>query len=477
MKKKRKNVISVSFIGENAHDVTGSMTLIKFNDKNILLEAGLFQGLSVDKDFEINSKQFKEFKPKEIDYVFIGHIHADHSLLIPRLFKEGFRGKVIMPGHGKELLETMAKDSAFIIAKDATYLSKQKGKKIEPIYTEDHVSLMIENTLEFQMNQENQLTEDLSFTFIPSGHIINAAQIILKIKIGNLTKKILYTSDLGNIAIPKLYAEPFSEAKGHFDLVIGESTYGREDKYIKKKDREKELDKLKRIILHTINEKGKVLIPIFSLDRAQHVATELYTVFKNDPEFKTKVLIDSPLACKISSLYLKLLPDETRTIWQEVMNWENLYLIRDYESSEAARKNEEPMIILSAPGFITKGRSLEWVKTLIEDKRNCIITCGYFPKDSILYKIKNGTVSKIKINNKFYKNNIPCHSLLSFSSHMQKRNLINYYSKLDTPSLVLVHGSQESKNALKEDLDKIIYEQAKNMTIYSSHKNMSLLIK
>lgn len=60
---------------------------------------------------------------------------------------------------------------------------------------------------------------------------------------------------------------------------------------------------------------------------------------------------------------------------------------------------------------------------------------------------------------------------------MQKRNLINYYSKLDTPSLVLVHGSQESKNALKEDLDKIIYEQAKNMTIYSSHKNMSLLIK
>lgn len=477
MKKKRKNVVDVTFLGENAHDVTGSMTLIHFNDKNILLEAGLFQGISVEKDFEINSRQIKGFKPKEIDYIFLGHIHADHSLLIPRLFKEGFRGKVIAPVNSKELLKVMAKDSAFIISKDAAYLSKQRGKHVNPFYEEDHVSLMLDNIYEFQFNQENQLDDDLSFTFIPSGHIIAAAQIILKIKIGNIYKKILYTSDLGNIAIPKLYAEPFSEARGHFDLVIGESTYGHEDKYIKKRDREKELDKLKRMILHTIKEKGKVLIPIFSLDRAQQMATELYSIFKNETDFKTKVLIDSPLACKISNIYTRILPENTRDLWCEVMKWENLELVKDFEKSEAARRLEEPLIVLSAPGFITKGRSLEWAKTLVEDERNCIITCGYFPENSILYKIKNGTVSRIKINNKFYKNNVPCHSLLSFSSHMQKKNLINYYSGLDTNTLVLVHGSSESKAALKSEIEKKLYDTAKQMNIYASHRNMSLQLK
>lgn len=477
MKKKRKNVVDVTFLGENAHDVTGSMTLIHFNDKNILLEAGLFQGISVEKDFEINSRQIKGFKPKKIDYIFLGHIHADHSLLIPRLFKEGFRGKVIAPVNSKELLKVMAKDSAFIISKDAAYLSKQRGKHVNPFYEEDHVSLMLDNIYEFQFNQENQLDDDLSFTFIPSGHIIAAAQIILKIKIGNIYKKILYTSDLGNIAIPKLYAEPFSEARGHFDLVIGESTYGHEDKYIKKRDREKELDKLKRMILHTIKEKGKILIPIFSLDRAQQMATELYSIFKNEPDFKTKVLIDSPLACKISNIYTRILPENTRDLWCEVMKWENLELVKDFEKSEAARRVEEPLIVLSAPGFITKGRSLEWVKTLVEDERNHIITCGYFPENSILYKIKNGTVSRIKINNKFYKNNAPCHSLLSFSSHMQKKNLINYYSGLDTNTLVLVHGSFESKAALKLEIEKKLYDTAKQMNIYASHRNMSLQLK
>jgi metallo-beta-lactamase family protein len=121
---------------------------------------------------------------------------------------------------------------------------------------------------------------------VPSGHIIQSAQIVLWIKQGNNTRKILYTSDLGNISVEKHYIRKF-EPITNANLVIAESTYSRNDRSITQKDKLKDLEKIKTVVnQYCIERHGRVLIPIFSLDRTQNVLTLLYEIFGKDKNYK-----------------------------------------------------------------------------------------------------------------------------------------------------------------------------------------------
>ena len=120
---KKKDKIKVSFCGNNAMQVTGSCTHIEMNDKQILLECGLSQGKTILDDYRNNIKKF-DFNPSKIDYVFVGHGHIDHTGLLPRLVKEGFQGKIIVPKGNKEIIYELCKDCAFIMFKDCESLRK-----------------------------------------------------------------------------------------------------------------------------------------------------------------------------------------------------------------------------------------------------------------------------------------------------------------------------------------------------------------
>ena len=120
---KSKNKIKISFIGESANDVTGSCVHIKTPNRQILLECGSFQSCgSTLENYKINNKHF-DFKPKEIDYVFLAHNHVDHIGLLPKLYKEGCKAKVIAPDGSKSISEILLRDSAHIMDIDAKELS------------------------------------------------------------------------------------------------------------------------------------------------------------------------------------------------------------------------------------------------------------------------------------------------------------------------------------------------------------------
>lgn len=107
------------FVGNNAEDVTGSMILIKFANKQILLEAGLYQKNDYLESYKANTEKFK-FKPEEIDYIFIGHCHIDHIGLIPRLVKEGFSGKIIMTYPTSIISKHLLLNCSFILSDEAS---------------------------------------------------------------------------------------------------------------------------------------------------------------------------------------------------------------------------------------------------------------------------------------------------------------------------------------------------------------------
>lgn len=146
--KKKLKTDGILFCGENANDVTGSCTYIRFAGKQILLECGLYQDNSYLESYKINSKKFK-FNPEEIDYVFVEHVHIDHIGLLPRLVSEGFTGRIIMTKASAVIAKHLLLNCAFILEDEARVLSKRYSSKganvINTALMMGHNAISVEN--------------------------------------------------------------------------------------------------------------------------------------------------------------------------------------------------------------------------------------------------------------------------------------------------------------------------------------------
>lgn len=248
----------IMFVGNNAEDVTGSMTLIKFANKQILLEAGLYQNNDYLESYKVNTEKFK-FKPEEIDYVFVGHCHIDHIGLLPRLVKEGFTGKIIMTYPTSIISKHLLLNCVFILADEARVLSKRYGRDYSPIYSEDDVY----NTFKFytvynQYDTLFQLDDVVSFQWLKNSHCVGAAQLQLILNDGIKKRKLLYTSDIGALETKNHYVENTEVPTFYNDLIIMESTYGLNTR-ISKKTREFDVEHL-RVAIDTVLERHGTLV-------------------------------------------------------------------------------------------------------------------------------------------------------------------------------------------------------------------------
>lgn len=474
MSKKPKNKIRVSFVGENARDVTGSMTLVEMTDMKILLECGLYQSTSIKEDYKVNSSKFP-FRPKNIDYIFLTHAHIDHSGRIPALFAQGCKAKIICPSGTKDLFKTLALDSAYIISRDCEFLNKKYKMKASPIYTEDDVYEAMKYVQEYGYGEVFDIDEKISLRFTPSGHILGSAQIELWLTEGNQTKKILYTGDLGN-EIAKHYVKPL-ECVQKANLAICESTYSDSLRQVSSKDRETDFQKIKTVIKEVCCDKhGKVLFPTFSLDRTQNMLTYLYELFGQDESFNVPILIDSPLATKLTNIYLRLLkgPDQYRL--QEVLAWKNVHIVDSYEDSLWWQKQRRPMIVLAASGFMQAGRSRNWAKWILPDGRSHIIFIGFASEGSLAGKLRKAKSKTVSIDGKQYANRCGITTLHSFSSHIQHDEMLDYYSEINCEKICLVHGEYKKKCEFGKELQEIISKKNKTNKVVVANKSTSLLI-
>lgn len=234
---KKNNEIKVSFVDSvSASEVTGSNVYIQTPNHKILLDCGMHQSNNRKEDYLVNNRKTKEYKPKELDLIFISHQHADHQALCPKYYKDGFRGGIVVPKGSTETLKRMWIDSATINERDIEIINNQENKKWKPLYEISDVVGVEKYVVEKEINEKIIIDDELSFMFVPSGHLINGCQIILWITIDNVTKKIVYTGDLGNPLVDNKYVGKF-EKIDKCDLLIGESTYGdRKDIKIRKKN-------------------------------------------------------------------------------------------------------------------------------------------------------------------------------------------------------------------------------------------------
>lgn len=297
MAKKKLKTDGIFFTGKSSDDVTGSQYFIKFGNTNCLIECGLHQSASNDylDSYKINSEKF-QFKPSELDYVFVAHSHIDHCGLIPRLVSEGFSGKIITTKHTAQIMKPLLFNSCAIITDEARVLSKRYGREYKPLYTEDDVNRTLD-LIEIcdEYNRIYWLNDNVSFQWLNNSHCIGAAQLQLILQDGAKKKKVLYTSDLGALKSENHYVTNTEIPKMFNDVVIMESTYGDSKKNNNKK-RVADVEHLRVAINTVLERKGTVILPCFSFSRTQEVLTTLYEIYGVQKDFCTPIFVDSKLS-------------------------------------------------------------------------------------------------------------------------------------------------------------------------------------
>lgn len=471
---KSKSKIQINFVGEASNDVTGSCVHIKTPHRQILLECGSFQSCgSTLENYKINNKHF-EFKPKEIDYVFLMHNHIDHIGLTPKLYKNGSVAQILAPSGTKSIAEILLRDSAHIMDTDAKELSDKFKRDYAPIYTEDDVDDCLNHYTEYPIGETVQLDEYIKFKFIPSGHILNSAQLELWITEGNVTKKIGYTSDLGNVHIKKYYTNKFQPIK-KCDVLIGETTYARENRIANQKMRNKDLEKLESVIRQTcVEERARVLIPVFANDRCQNMLTYIYDIFGENAEFDIPILVDSPMATRVCKAYSELLDGQDAEKWNKFLSWKNVHFIEDSAESRGWRDSNQPVVVLASSGMMVRGRSTGWAHSMLPRVHDRIVFCGFAAQDSLASIIKEGKQKTITVSGHRVKNKCQVTDLHSFSSHMQRDSLLKVYGTTECEKIVLVHGEMSGKIEFAKDLQEEISKNNNTSRVVIANKGYGL---
>ena len=354
-------------------------------------------------------------------------------------------------------------------------LSKRYKRDYSPIYEEKDVYETLDLIYEHdEYNRVYKLDDVVSFQWLHNAHCVGAAQLQLILTTGGKKKKILYTSDIGALSTKNHYVTDTEVPDGYNDLVLLEATYGN-SKRSSAKTREQDVKHLKSAIDTTLVRGGSVVLPCFSFSRTQEMLTTLYEIYGEDQSFTVPVIVDSKLSCEISELYYHILEGKDLELWDTVKRWENVQFISEKADSQACLADNRPKVILSASGFCTNGRVVNYLKKYIADRNSMVIFSGYTGDNPsyLSYRIKNYRDHKfISINKERVANLADCITLSSFSSHAGHEDLVKYGSSLNCGKLILVHGEPEGKKCLADKLKEAISKNDKTYRVLCAFRGM-----
>lgn len=470
--------LEIKFLGNSKSKVAGSINLVrdltvKHNATTILLDCGLSQTNDMHNDYVDNKQVFSKFKPSELDAVIISHTHLDHIGLLPALFNKGFKGIIYVPEGSVTILKYLLFDSAFIQEANARYLSTQHHD-VNPLYSDRNVLQVLENLVEVPLYKdfwiENIKTgeKNVKFQYFDAGHILFSRMIQLQFirpNPGN-SKKILYTGDMGDIHEAKMSpAKKLFNLDTHVfleyhDLIIMESTYG--DRCNNLYDFQNDI----RILMEALETKDKIIIPTFAQARAYEIIFTLYNSLPEKYINEFEIVVDSPLASKLTLEYLKNLSYYNHDFNNFVTN--EISYPKDKKESIAAMHHVNKQIILTSAGMLSGGRSIYWVENFVDDPNVAIIFSGYVSPKTLGFMVLND-LEIVEIRDFWYKKKAFIGQFKSFSSHIHQESIIELIKKAkmaNNKNFILTHGDIHAKNALIDQIKKT--DGMENINVYDS---------
>jgi metallo-beta-lactamase family protein len=461
--------VNIKFLG-GVGTVTGSSHLVLTDNSEILLDAGLFQGRR-DEFYQVNTTF--QYNPRKIDALVISHAHIDHCGNLPSLIKAGLRCKIYATAATKDLCKLMLEDSGKIQEEDIKYvnkINKRLGLALrKPLYTSKEAGKAAKKIHPVSYKQRLCITKDAHVTLYNAGHILGSAFVVLELKDKDKTVRLGYAVDLGRKGLPML-DDPVS-VKG-LDYLVVESTYGgRFHAPI-----EEAKTKLKEVINRTVQRKGKILIPSFTLERTQEVVYFLDELIKENAIPAMPIYVDSPLATDITDVfqyhndYMDKETSQAINRGESPFEFLNLKFIRDQKASKALNNDKRPMIIIAGSGMCESGRILHHLQNNIEDSRNTILVVGYMARDTLGKRIVERS-KFVRIFGVEYELNAEVVVINAFSGHADQNELLGFVSAcLPLKRVFLVHGDPDQSQALFNALG------AKGINAYIPAKEEEILL-
>ena len=443
----------ITFLGA-ARIVTGSCFLLEANNRKILIDCGMYQGSKLIKSF--NERDFA-FSPQLIDAVILTHAHIDHSGLLPKLVKQGFKGRIHSTHVTAELCEILLADSAHIQESEAE-VANRKGMRagkpeVKPLFTIDDAADTLKRFATHNFNERLELFDGISYTFRIAGHILGSSFVELCINEAGKETKIVFTGDVGQPGQP-IIKDPSRVPRA--DFIITESTYG--NRLHPHYDREEEL---RRIVAEAAERGGNLIVPAFAVGRTQVMLYYLKKLMEEKKIPEIPVIIDSPMAIKATKVTLKNpgeYDEEAQTIYSKdgsLLSMPQITYTQTADESRAINFMQGPLIIISASGMADAGRVLHHLKHNLWRSDSTVLFAGFQAEGSLGRRLINGD-KKVRIMGEDIAVKAKIHYLEGFSAHADKDQLLDWFKAMERrpQAFFVVHGEHDAAFSFAEELQR-----------------------
>jgi len=450
--------VKLQFLGA-ARQVTGSQYHLTADGARVLVDCGMFQ----ERAFLGRNWEPSPIRPEKLDAVLVTHAHLDHCGLLPKLVAEGFGGPVYTTAASADLAEVLLRDSAEIQAEDAAFKRKRhrkehrKGKyPVRPLYTLQDVNRTVRLFEPIDYDTPVAIGDGLSAVFRDAGHILGSAMIEVGADDGGRRRRLVFSGDVGQwdkpiVRDPSLFAQS--------DYVVMESTYGTRD-HGPRGDIE---SRLGEIVGRTLARGGKVVIPIFAIERAQEVIYHLGRLVDAGRLPRVPVFLDSPMAVEVTEVFRRhrdLFDVEAQAMianHNSPLGFPGLVMVGSTEESKGINGLKGPAVILATSGMCTAGRIKHHLVHTIGNAENTILFVGYQAHGTLGRQILDGN-PKVRIHGRLREVRAAIERIEGFSGHADRPALLRWLGgfRQVPEQLFLTHGEEESCLALARQVrDKL----------------------